>query len=103
MTPDELIAERGKTHGDWNTQSRMSQGLKNVLRSEPALWFALPAMRREALELMAVKMSRIVCGDDDHPDHWDDISGYSGLGKGNAPFPVGYCGTVSAVDRKLEK
>ena len=84
--PQELTSERGKTHGDWEMQAGTAHQLKTIIRNSVILRkqttnHMLPAHRLEALEMIAVKMSRILWGNDDEPDHWDDIGGYSFLGK----------------------
>jgi len=43
------------------------------------------AAQGEAIHMICVKLARIVCGDPNHADHWDDIAGYARLGKGEAP------------------
>jgi len=35
-----------------------------------------------ALEMISLKLARIICGDPNFADHWDDIAGYAELGKG---------------------
>jgi hypothetical protein len=35
--------------------------------------------QREAIDMIMVKLSRILCGDPNHKDHWDDIAGYAML------------------------
>lgn len=79
VAAQELTQERGKTHGDWSHQAKCAQALKCVIM-ENDRW-AMAAGRREALEMIAVKMSRILCGDAAEPDHWNDIQGYAELGK----------------------
>lgn len=74
-----LIAAREKTHGYWRAQATLAQSLKNELGVFYTV--ALTDAHREALEMICVKMSRIVCGDPNEPDHWDDIAGYAHLGK----------------------
>ena len=78
-SPQELTSERGKTHGDWNKQAKCARQLKFIIRENSEF---LTAQQTEALDMIAVKMSRILCGDPNEPDHWDDIAGYSYLGKG---------------------
>lgn len=71
---DELLEERGKTHGDWATQSTLSQALKgelDVAKLEPFM--------TEALDMICVKISRICAGNPSCIDHWEDISGYATL------------------------
>ena len=78
-SPAELISERGKTHGDWHHQAVCSRQLKGIIYRYGA---ELHATQFEALDMIAVKMSRILCGNPKEPDHWDDIAGYALLGKG---------------------
>lgn len=79
--PVALTGERKKTHGDWIEQSQVTNNLKGCLRTGSA-WAAMPAYQKEALDMLATKMGRIVAGNPDHADHWDDIAGYAHLGKG---------------------
>lgn len=72
---DKTLAERGKTHGDWEEQSRVSQTLKTVMRGQPG-WSELSDMQKETLEMEAVKISRILVGDPDNADNWFDGAGY---------------------------
>lgn len=39
----------------------------------------LPKMHREALDMIAHKIGRILNGDHDYADSWDDIAGYARL------------------------
>jgi hypothetical protein len=74
----QTLQERGETHGPFVEQASMSQRLKENMRSHPN-WGRLSTEQREALEMIAHKMSRVVCGNADHSDHWLDISGYATL------------------------
>lgn len=78
-----LIAERRKTHGDWKAQSKLAQRLKAEIHEadDREAHTPLKLHQMEALEMIAVKISRIITGNADEPDHWDDISGYALLGK----------------------
>lgn len=80
-SPEALTNERKSTHGDWNLQAEMANRLKEQLRRSPG-WESMVPMQKEALDMIATKMSRIVCGNSQHDDHWDDIQGYAHLGKG---------------------
>lgn len=80
MTTEELLNERSKTHGDWANQSGVAQSLKSVLRSVPGYNDRLTSGQREALDMICVKMARIVCGDPNETDHWADGAGYFILG-----------------------
>lgn len=71
-------------------QSAFAVDLKDYLRNGKR-WNSLLPFQREALDLIATKISRILTGDPFAPDHWDDIAGYAHLGKGghmaNGPKP----------------
>jgi hypothetical protein len=75
-----LIGERRGTHGDWAVQAGIAGAIKAALRRGPS-WPAMMPAQQEALDMMAVKMSRAVSGDPTHADHWDDMAGYARLGK----------------------
>ena len=78
---DALLAERGSTHGDYPTQAAVTQAIKAAMRTGPN-WNRLSDAQRDALEMLAVKQGRILCGDPDFQDHWDDLEGYARLGGG---------------------
>lgn len=84
--PGPLTERRRKTHGEWPRTARIAQGLKERLREELAVRQrpALNDAQVEALDMILVKIARIVSGDADHPDHWDDIAGYALLGREGA-------------------
>jgi hypothetical protein len=75
-----ILDEREKTHGDWKHQSVCSQGLKKLLR-ECGFNFntSMSSSQRESLEMICVKLSRIVNGNPNEIDHWKDIAGYAQL------------------------
>jgi hypothetical protein len=79
-SPEELTNERKNVHGDWTQQAACAVALKHVIHQ--GNFNGLSSMQREALDMIAVKISRILTGDPDHEDHWDDIAGYAFLGKG---------------------
>lgn len=72
-----LLNERERTHGDYSEVARVSQALKMALRNGPIE--EVPAVIRESLELICMKMARIVCGDHNETDHYVDIIGYAKL------------------------
>lgn len=77
-TTDALLVERSKTHGDFSEHARITQQLKDVMRSAPG-WIILTYEQRESLEMQAHKTGRILAGDPNHRDHWDDQAGYARL------------------------
>lgn len=78
MTIEKTLATRQSTHGDFATGANISQMLCGSLHHGPG-WLTLTAAQREALEMIAHKMARIVNGNPDFADHWHDIAGYAQL------------------------
>lgn len=75
---DEILAERQKVHGEFSTHAHMAQNLKQVLWHAPNAP-RLTAVQREGLEMILHKVARILNGNPNHKDHWDDIAGYATL------------------------
>lgn len=74
-----VLNEREKTHGDFKDTANIAQRLKWVLRENPRLHGKLSQIQAESLDLICTKMARIVSGDPDCKDSWDDIAGYANL------------------------
>lgn len=79
-----LLIDRGKTHGRFHDHARVTQSLKMVLRKEIALrnerkQIKITPEQQEALEMILHKIGRIIAGDADFEDHWEDIAGYATL------------------------
>lgn len=73
----DLLAERGKTHGEYSVHARITQELKATMRDYYTTDHNYS--QRESLEMIAHKIGRILAGDPDFRDHWDDIAGYAKL------------------------
>lgn len=88
---EKLLNEKEKQHGDYKEVSRISQSLKEVLRSG-SNWAKLSDAHKDALEMISVKLARVMTGDSGLRDHWDDIGGYAGLGAryGSSPTNVSF-------------
>ena len=99
MEIDELVRQRGTTHGDFDTMAQTAEALEGVMGAAPN-WQSLTPTQRLRLKMAQVKIARILCGDADHEDHWFDAAGYlkdggkprqvesfSGCGVGASPFP----------------
>jgi len=71
-----------KTHGNYRDTANISQTLKGVMATGKN-WDVLNNMQRESLEMIAVKIARILSGDQNFRDTWDDIEGYAELGGDN--------------------
>lgn len=76
-TTQDTLNERGKTHGNFIEQARTSQELKNILKTHGSQ--PLTKDQHEALETICMKISRILHGNPNEPDHWRDIAGYATL------------------------
>lgn len=75
---EKTLAERQKTHGDFQSHALISQVLKGVMQSR-AGWNKLEDDQKEALDMIAHKIARILNGNPNVHDHWHDISGYATL------------------------
>ncbi len=78
----ETLKQRGSKYGTFENNARTTQGIMDVLkagvmRNENER--ELLAHEKEALHMIAHKMSRIVCGTGIVKDNWHDIAGYAKL------------------------
>ena len=72
---DPLLVERSKTHGSFEKNAEISQALKRLFRENMSP--NISDIHREALDQIAMKLSRILSGHAEFRDHWADLSGYS--------------------------
>lgn len=84
MSVQTTLNERGKTHGKFDEQARTAQVLKFAIRDAVAQGHdsyahCLTSYQREALDTICMKISRILHGNPNEPDHWRDIAGYATL------------------------
>jgi len=82
MTTDinAILAERGKTHGNYEIHAAITQDLKRVMRNHVCdLDRRLDDDMAETLAMIAHKIGRIIAGNPAEPDHWRDIAGYAQL------------------------
>lgn len=75
---NEILKERGNNYGSFDSHSNIAQSLKSVMRSTYN-WSELDNDMKEALEMVAHKVARILNGDPMYPDSWVDIAGYAKL------------------------
>lgn len=78
MTVDEVLNERGKRYGKFTGHAAITQAIKSVMFNTRQD-LELAADQREALEMIAHKIGRIINGDPDYADSWVDIAGYAKL------------------------
>lgn len=75
---DKTLAERGERYGEFKDHARISQEIKRVMKKTDG-WNNLGATGREALEMIAHKIARVLNGDPTYEDNWIDIAGYAKL------------------------
>lgn len=80
MSTEALLTTRGKTHGDFKDNAYNGQYLREFWRRSPH-WQTMPLVQREALDMLACKLSRILSGQSTFEDHWADIEGYARLAR----------------------
>jgi hypothetical protein len=73
-----ILAERGSRYGVFAQHARITQDMKGVMRLCPK-WHNLADDQKEALDMIAHKIGRILNGDPDYLDSWVDIVGYTQL------------------------
>ena len=77
---DATLAERGNRYGDFATHAQITQAIKGVMLASPNWRHGkLASDQREALDMIAHKVGRILNGDPDYHDSWHDIIGYTKL------------------------
>jgi hypothetical protein len=80
--PDPMVAatlgEREAQYGVFIGSASIAQALKAEMFDSPE-WSRLKADQREALQMIASKIGRILNGYPDHIDSWHDIAGFAQL------------------------
>lgn len=78
----EILKERGSRYGTFQSNARLAQALKRAMREwNPEGWGRLDDSQKEALEMVAHKVSRIINGDPNYLDNYIDGAGYFELAK----------------------
>ena len=78
MGIEETLIERQQTHGDFSTHALIAQSIKCQMFNAHG-YDRLVATQREALDMIAHKIARILNGNPNVHDHWHDIAGYATL------------------------
>ena len=76
MKPEEIIDSRAKTHGDYEKAAELEDKIFEALENMDS-WYSLEPRHRKSLRNIVTKMARIMAGDPNFPDHWEDIAGYA--------------------------
>ena len=77
-TIDQVLDQRGEQYGDFNEHARITQNIKDAYKDSPN-WEKLTPAMKEALEMNAHKVGRILNGNPFYKDSWTDICGYTKL------------------------
>jgi len=72
---DQILSDREQTHGLFREVAGYSQAIKQLMRTGRN-WNRLDVAQAQALEVVADKVARILCGDPSYQDHWQDGAGY---------------------------
>ena len=85
VTVNVMLNKKEKTHGLYKETANLSQSLKDVFRSGKN-WANLTDVQKESLEMIALKIARVLNGNAAHRDHWDDVAGYAALAGDASPL-----------------
>ncbi len=99
---EKILEERGDRYGAFNEHSRITQEIKDTLRSG-ASWYECSDSQMEALDMIAHKMGRIVNGDPEYDDSWIDIIGYSQLVLDELNSPIENFEEESLIEDMIEE
>lgn len=75
---EKTLEERGNRYGQFADHARLSQAIKRAM-AQGRNWDRMDDDKREALEMVAHKIARIINGDASFHDSWHDIIGYTKL------------------------
>ena len=76
-----ILAERGSRYGTFAVLSVISQNLHAAIIGPMSQekYDRLAADQKEALQMIAHKLARIINGDPDYSDSWRDVAGFATL------------------------
>lgn len=74
----ETLRSRSNVYGPFKGHAEIAQGIKDLMRATPQWQYATPE-QREALDMIAHKIGRLLNGTPGHQDSWHDIAGYATL------------------------
>lgn len=77
ISTSDTLEERGKRYGNYLHQTEISSAIKETFRGDA--FDEMETDQQDALEMIAVKISRIINGDPNYSDNWRDIAGYATL------------------------
>lgn len=76
----QVLNERGKRYGDFTHHAAVCQDLKDSMMFHAySKYTQLSPDKKQALDVIADKIARILTGDPEYDDNWIDIQGYAKL------------------------
>jgi len=75
---NEILQEREKTHGKYADHAYVTQEMKAACQYK-GLDTKLSYEQKEAVDMILHKVGRIIAGNNNEVDHWQDIAGYATL------------------------
>lgn len=78
MSTQDTLKDRQTKYGEFTENAEISQKIKDIFREYPR-FIGLTPDKKEALDIIASKVSRILTGDPEYSDNWHDIQGYAKL------------------------
>ena len=78
QTIEQTLAERGGRYGKFTDHAAIVQNLQAVMMGTEG-WSRLAPDQKQALQVIADKIGRMLNGDPDYHDNWHDIGGYAKL------------------------
>lgn len=83
---EKTLEERGSRYGEFTSHASITQDIKRAMKGDTghaaaygSKWNAISDDKKEALEMIAHKIGRILNGDANYKDSWVDIEGYAHL------------------------
>jgi hypothetical protein len=78
MSIETTLDQRGKQYGGFIEHAKITQDIKRAMQGGKN-WASLRDNQKEALEMIAHKIGRILNGNPNYHDSWHDIVGYTKL------------------------
>jgi hypothetical protein len=75
---EQILEQRGNQYGAFPEHARVTQNIKRAMEDSEH-WVELSDDKREALEMIAHKIGRILSGNPEYKHSWTDIIGYARL------------------------
>jgi hypothetical protein len=84
----DTLNERGTRYGDFRDHAHICQEIKRAM-VHTGNWSRLNDVQKQALDVIADKIARILSGDPNYADNWHDIQGYAKLVEDRLPKVAG--------------